>query len=57
MEQLSDERLLETLLVARTDGVLLRIVSETRPHDAAAPVEPNMEDAYLWVVGAPAAVA
>lgn len=57
MEQLSDERLLETLLVARADGVLLRIVSETRPHDAAAPVEPNMEDAYLWVVGAPAAVA
>jgi ABC-type multidrug transport system ATPase subunit len=38
-------------LVSRPHGVLLRVVSETRPHEAAAPVEPNLEDAYLLVTG------
>ncbi|HKV84951.1 MAG TPA: ABC transporter ATP-binding protein [Ktedonobacterales bacterium] len=44
-------------LVSRPDGMLLRIVGETRPHDAATPAEPNLEDAYLLAVGTPAAVA
>jgi ABC-type multidrug transport system ATPase subunit len=43
-------------LISRPPGVQLRIVSESRPHDSAVPVEPNLEDAYLWVVGAPALV-
>ena len=43
-------------LVSRPHGVLLRIVSETRPYDTAVLVEPNLEDAYLWLVGAPALV-
>jgi ABC-2 type transport system ATP-binding protein len=34
-------------LVSRPNGVLLRVVSETRPHEAAVPTEPNLEDAYL----------
>ncbi len=31
------------------DQVRLRIVSETKPHDGAVNVEPNLEDAYLWL--------
>jgi hypothetical protein len=36
--------------------MLLRIVGEARPHDAATLAEPNLEDAYLLAVGTPAAV-
>ena len=43
-------------LISRPPQVQLRIVSESRPHDAAAPAEPNLEDAYLWVVGEPVPV-
>jgi ABC-2 type transport system ATP-binding protein len=39
-------------LVSRPSGVLLRVVSETRPHEAAVLAEPNLEDAYLLVTGA-----
>jgi hypothetical protein len=38
-------------LVSRPNGVLLHIVSESRPHEAAVPVEPSLEDAYLLVTG------
>jgi ABC-2 type transport system ATP-binding protein len=41
-------------LVSRPNGITLRVVSETRPHDAAELVEPSLEDAYLAVVGEPA---
>jgi hypothetical protein len=43
-------------LVSRPSGIVLRVVSETRPHEDAQPVEPSLEDAYLWEVGAPALV-
>jgi ABC-2 type transport system ATP-binding protein len=41
-------------LVSRPNGMTLRVVSETRPYDAAELVEPSLEDAYLAVVGEPA---
>jgi ABC-2 type transport system ATP-binding protein len=39
-------------LISRPNGLQLRVVSETRPHEAAVPVEPSLEDAYLLVTGA-----
>ncbi len=39
-------------LVSRPGGVQLRIISATRPHDAAEAVEPTLEDAYLLVTAA-----
>jgi len=36
-------------LVSRPNGVQLRIISATHPHDAAEAVEPTLEDAYLLV--------
>jgi ABC-type multidrug transport system ATPase subunit len=36
-------------------GITLRIVSATRPHEAAVVVDPSLEDAYLLATGAPAA--
>ena len=44
-------------MVNRPSGVLLRVVSETRPHDDAVPAEPNLEDAYLLATGAQAVTA
>jgi ABC-2 type transport system ATP-binding protein len=38
-------------LVSRPTGVLLRVVSETRPHAEAEVVEPTLEDAYLLATG------
>jgi ABC-type multidrug transport system ATPase subunit len=38
-------------LVSRPTGVLLRVVSETRPHAEASVVEPTLEDAYLLITG------
>jgi ABC-type multidrug transport system ATPase subunit len=38
-------------LVSRPAGVLLRVVSETRPHTDAEVVEPTLEDAYLLAAG------
>ncbi len=37
-------------LITQRDGVLLHIVSATRPHPDAYPVEPSLEDAYLVAV-------
>ena len=34
----------------RGNAVQLRVVSATPPRDDAAPVEPSLEDAYLWVL-------
>ncbi len=34
----------------RGDAVQLRVVSDTPPRDDAAPMEPSLEDAYLWVL-------
>jgi ABC-2 type transport system ATP-binding protein len=34
-------------LISRPNGIQLRLVGETRPHEAAMVVEPNLEDAYL----------
>jgi ABC-type multidrug transport system ATPase subunit len=28
-----------------------RVLSRTKPHDAAVPIEPSLEDGYLWLVG------
>jgi ABC-2 type transport system ATP-binding protein len=39
-------------LVSRPSGVQLRIVSATRPHEAADVVEPSLEDAYLLATAA-----
>jgi ABC-type multidrug transport system ATPase subunit len=36
--------------VRRGDGIQVRIVSRTAPAVAAQPVEPNLEDAYLYLV-------
>jgi ABC-2 type transport system ATP-binding protein len=44
-------------LVSRPAGIQLRIVSATRPHEAAEVVEPTLEDAYLLATATPAAVA
>jgi ABC-type multidrug transport system ATPase subunit len=38
-------------MVNQVDGVTLRIVSATRPHEAAAVVDPSLEDAYLLATG------
>jgi ABC-2 type transport system ATP-binding protein len=43
-------------LVQQTGGITLRIVSSSRPHESASPVEPTLEDAYLLAVGEPVAV-
>lgn len=37
-------------ITSQPAGVQLRIVSRGRPHESAAPVEPNLEDAYLLAV-------
>jgi ABC-type multidrug transport system ATPase subunit len=37
-------------MVRRTDGVHLRLVAKERPLPDAAPVEPNLEDAYLCLM-------
>ncbi len=38
-------------MVNQMSGVTLRLVSATRPHEAAIIVDPSLEDAYLLVVG------
>jgi ABC-type multidrug transport system ATPase subunit len=38
-------------LVRRPSGVMLRVVSETRPHAEATVIEPTLEDAYLLATG------
>jgi ABC-2 type transport system ATP-binding protein len=38
-------------MVNQMNGITLRLVSVTRPHAAAVPVDPSLEDAYLLVTG------
>lgn len=38
-------------MVNQLHGVTLRIVSATRPHEAAVVIEPSLEDAYLLATG------
>jgi hypothetical protein len=38
-------------MVSQMNGVTLRIVSDTRPHEAAVVSDPSLEEAYLWAVG------
>ena len=38
-------------MVNQMNGVTLRIVSTTRPHEAAVVVDPSLEDAYLLATG------
>jgi len=41
-------------MVNQMHGITLRIVSATRPHEAAVEVSPSLEEAYLLAVGRPA---
>ncbi|HLY30454.1 MAG TPA: ABC transporter ATP-binding protein, partial [Ktedonobacterales bacterium] len=38
-------------MVTQMNGVTLRLVSPTRPHEAAVVVDPSLEDAYLLATG------
>jgi ABC-type multidrug transport system ATPase subunit len=38
-------------MVNQMSGITLRIVSPTRPHEAAVAVDPNLEEAYLLATG------
>jgi len=44
-------------MVTDARGVTLRLISPDRPHEAAVPAEPTLEDAYLLAVGERAGVA
>ena len=37
--------------IRRSDGVEVRVVSESQPDANAQPISPNLEDAYLYFVG------
>jgi ABC-2 type transport system ATP-binding protein len=37
-------------MVNQMHGITLRIVSSTRPHEAAVVVDPSLEEAYLLAV-------
>jgi ABC-type multidrug transport system ATPase subunit len=41
-------------MVNQMNGITLRIVSATRPHEAAVVSDPSLEEAYLLAVGRPA---
>jgi ABC-type multidrug transport system ATPase subunit len=38
-------------MVNQLGGVTLRVISATRPHEAAVVVDPSLEDAYLLATG------
>jgi hypothetical protein len=38
-------------MVNQVNGVTLRLISTTRPHEAAIVVDPSLEEAYLLVTG------
>lgn len=38
-------------MITQANGITLRIVSPTRPHEAAVTVSPSLEEAYLGAVG------
>ena len=44
-------------MVTQPQGVTVRLVSATRPHELAVPVEPALEDAYLVAIGVPSGAA
>jgi len=37
--------------IRRSDGVQVRVVSENKPEASAQNVQPNLEDAYLYIIG------
>jgi len=37
--------------IRKSDGVQVRVVSETQPQSSAGSVNPNLEDAYLYFIG------
>jgi ABC-type multidrug transport system ATPase subunit len=39
-------------MVNQTNGITLRLISATRPHEAAVVVDPSLEEAYLLATGA-----
>ena len=43
-------------MVQQPNGVTLRIISPSSPHQNALVVEPNLEDAYLLAIGKEALV-
>jgi ABC-2 type transport system ATP-binding protein len=44
------DRHLVSRAVRTPDGTRTRVLAQTRPTPTATPVEPDLEDAYLWVV-------
>jgi hypothetical protein len=40
-----------SMMVNQMNGITLRIVSATRPHEAAVEVSPSLEEAYLLATG------
>ena len=40
-----------SVTIRRSDGVQVRVVSESKPDDNAQNVSPNLEDAYLYFIG------
>jgi hypothetical protein len=44
-------------MINQMNGVTLRIVSPTRPHEAAVAVDPSLEEAYLLMTGRQAVLA
>jgi len=45
------QKYLVTATVRRAEGMQVRVVSETIPHPDAQPIEPTLEDVYLFRVG------
>jgi ABC-2 type transport system ATP-binding protein len=41
-------------MVNQMNGITLRIVSATRPHEAAVVIDPTLEEAYLLATSRPA---
>jgi len=46
------QRFLISSTTRRSDGVLVRVVSDTSPSGQAQVVSPHLEDAYLYFIGA-----
>ena len=42
---------LVSTMVNQMNGVMLRLISATRPHEAAVVIDPSLEDAYLLATG------
>jgi len=50
-ERLAEVRKQFTLCgsLRRADGIRVRVLADTRPHEAAQPAAPELEDAYAWL--------